>query len=299
MEFITGPPNVLPRNREPLAFHLAKMLERRRIRGSTLLLRSIDRLGWLKRPVDYRLSDSLSILVPIARNGYDSYDLDHYETDFLNALAKAVANFQGNFMLIDGGADIGVISLKLFAICPTITRIVSVEPNSEAFPWLQHNLGRLKIPAQAIHAALADFEGNGRLAPPQPISGIEINHTQFFLVPAVDGPIKVITIDSLPEISENLVLKLDLEGGELAALRGASKTISAAANAVVAIEAHPAVTARTGTDPVECLRFLASLRPFRFSVSETGFPLDPAKPVFEQIAPDQIYNIFGVTTTSP
>jgi hypothetical protein len=128
---------------------------------------------------------------------------------------------------------------------------------------------------------------------------MEVNHTQYFLQPAVDGPITVTTIDSLADkISENLALKLDLEGGELAALRGASRTISEAANVVVAIEAHPDVTARTGIDPVECLRFLASLRPFRFSVSETGFPLDPAIPVFEQIAPDQVYNIIAATVIS-
>jgi hypothetical protein len=163
---MTSLPNIPPRTREPLLFQIAKVLERRKIRGSTRLLRSIDRLGWLKRPVDYRISDSVNILVPIARNGYDSYDLDHYETDLLDAVAKAVRNFKGSFTLIDGGADIGVISLKLFAICPSIARIVSFEPNSEAFPWLKHNLGRLKIPAHAMHAALADFEGTGRLTPP-------------------------------------------------------------------------------------------------------------------------------------
>jgi FkbM family methyltransferase len=286
------------RDSEPLLFHLAKLLERKNIRGSTRLLKSLARLGWLARPVDYRIGDSLRILVPIARNGYDRYDLDHYETEFLDALSTAIKQIPASFTLIDCGADIGVISIKLLAICPSITRTVAFEPNSEAYPWLQRNLERLKIPARAIHAAVADFEGKGRLIAPDAkwTPGIETNHTQYFLEPAPDGPIDVTKIDSLGcPASESLAIKLDLEGGELAALRGASQTISMAPNVVVAMEAHPAVAARTGIDPVECLRFLASLRPFLFNVSETGQTLDPVRAVFEQIAPTQVYNILART----
>lgn len=290
--------NVAPRNREPLLFHVAKILERKRIRGSSRFLQSLNRHGWLDRPVDYLIGDSLSILVPIARNGYDRYELNHYETEFLAALAEFIGQIVGRFTLIDCGADIGVISIKLLASCPSITRIIAFEPNSEAYPWLKHNLDRLAIPAEAIHAAVADFEGKGRLTAPESRwnPGVEINHTQYFLEPVEDGPINVARIDSqaYPD-SDSLVMKLDLEGGELAALRGAARTISTAANVIVAIEAHPSVTARTGIDPVECLRFLTSLRPFLFSVSETGGLLVPDRPVFEQIASDQVYNIIART----
>lgn len=182
---------------------------------------------------------------------------------------------------------------------PPLPRIIAFEPNNEAFPWLKHNLDRLKIPVQAINAAVADFEGKGHLVAPDAkwTPGMETNHTQYFLEAAPNGPIEVTSIDCIPtHITGNLALKLDLEGGELAALRGASRTISEATNVVVAIEAHPAVAARTGKDPAECLQFLASLRPFQFSVSETGLPLDPSQPVFAQIAPEQVYNILGVTS---
>jgi hypothetical protein len=65
--------------------------------------------------------------------------------------------------------------------------------------WLQRNIERLKIPARAIHAAVADFEGKGRLIAPEAkwTPGMETNHTQYFLEPAPDGPINVTTIDSL------------------------------------------------------------------------------------------------------
>lgn len=291
-----------PRDREPLLFHIGKLMERKGIRGSTRLLKSLDRLGLLDRPVDYRIGDSYNVLVPIARNGYDRHEVEDYSTDFVNALAEVIRKIPGSCTLIDGGADIGIISVKLQAFCPSIKRIVAFEPNSEAIPWLKYNLERLKVPAQAIECALADFEGKGRLVAPDPrwTPGMETNHTQFFLEPAADGPVNVTAVDLLayPE-SENVVMKLDLEGGELAALKGASRTISKAPNFVAAIEAHPDVTARTGIDPAECLQFLASLRPFRFTVSETGKTLDASLAVFKQIeARHEVYNIIAQTVTS-
>jgi hypothetical protein len=102
----------------------------------------------------------------------------------------------------------------------------------------------------------------------------------------------VVTIDSLPAPSPaNLVIKLDVEGGEMAALRGAVRTISAAPCVIAALEAHPDVVARTGIDPSRCLRLLASIRPFEFMVGETGMPLDADRPLFDQIPPDRVYNI--------
>jgi FkbM family methyltransferase len=287
---------ILPRDRAPVLFRLAKALERKSIRGSSRLLQSLRQLGWLDRPVDFRIGDSLGIVVPIARNGYDRHDLDNYEMDFLEALSAAIRQIPGSFTLLDCGADIGVFSIKLLANCPSISRIVAFEPNVEGFPWLELNLGRLSIPAEAIPAAVADFQGTGRLAAPETqwTPGIAANHTQYFLEPVANGPINVTMIDLLAHpVSGSLVIKLDLEGGELAAVRGASRMISTAPNAIVAIEAHPGVTARTGVDPVECLRFLASLRPFQFSVGETGLSIDAGKSVFDQISPNRIYNLIA------
>ncbi len=90
---------------------------------------------------------------------------------------------------------------------------------------------------------------------------------------------------------ESLVIKVDVEGGELAVLRGAARTIAAAQNVILAIEAHPDVTARTGVDPVECLQLLSSFRTFRFNIGETGLELNTTQAVFEQIPPNQVYNI--------
>ena len=52
-------------------------------------------------------------------------------------------------------------------------------------------------------------------------------------------------------------------------LRGAAETIASARKCVITVEANPRVAMRTKRDPVECLRFLLSLRPFSFVIPET------------------------------
>ena len=292
---MTNLSGIVPRDSPPVLFRVAKVLERRRIRGSTRLLRFLRRTGRLVDPVEFPIGNSLSVIVPIARNQYDQGDLDNYETEFLETLSAAIRELPGRATLIDVGADIGLFSLKLLAMTPSISGIVAFEPNQEGFCWLTVNLGRLNIPGKTVNAAAADFEGTGRLAAPDAhwSPGAETNHTQYFLEPAPGGPINVTKIDSLdpPLARENLVIKVDVEGGEMAVLRGASRTITAAPNVIVTIEAHPNVTARTGVDVVECLSLLSSLRPFRFSVGETRLALNTDRAVFEQVPPDRVYNV--------
>lgn len=283
---------------EPVLYRIAKGMERRRIRGSTRFLSLLEKMGQLRRPVDFRISDSIAIRVPISRNPYDSVDVDGYESDLLAMLAREVKQVPQPLILIDVGGDIGLFSLKTVALCPTISRVIAFEPNSEGFPWLQFNLRRLPkgVTGEAVHAAVADFHGRGRLAIPERQFSMdcESNHTQYFLEPSADGDIEVTTVDSLKLRADlNVVIKIDVEGGELAALRGAAQTISTAPHVLVIFEAHPAVMRRTGIDPAECLRFLASLRPFSFFAGETSLPLSKDRAVFDQLAPDRIYNVIA------
>jgi hypothetical protein len=73
-------------------------------------------------------------------------------------------------------------------------------------------------------------------------------------------------------------------------IRGAKQTIAKSPRVIVAIEAHPLVAARTGIDPINVLQELAAIRPFRFTVCETGQSnLDLSKPFFKQL-PEKFYN---------
>ncbi|HEY4365573.1 MAG TPA: FkbM family methyltransferase [Bryobacteraceae bacterium] len=256
----------------------------------------LNRMGMLDRPVDFRLSDSLKILVPIARIPWDEFDVANYETALMEALRGFVAGLPAPVTLIDGGADIGLFSLKMLTLCPGIRRIVAFEPNPDGFVWLQQNLSRLSVATEALPKAVSDFEGQGQLEAPsaeiEELAGFPMDHTAYFLVPSENGSIPVTTVDALSlPAGGNLILKLDIEGGEKAALKGAERTVREAAQVVVVIEAHPLVTRRIGIDPVECLRLLESWRPFSFIAGETGAKINTERPIFEQIPPDRIYNI--------
>jgi FkbM family methyltransferase len=285
-------------NRVPVLFRIAKSLERRNIRGSTRLLKVLRQIGYLDQAVEFSLSNSVRIRVPIARNEYDEIDVCNYETELIASLSEQIRQLRDPITLIDGGADIGLFSLRIIALCPSISHVIAFEPNIDGYSWLRLNLSMLPdgIEARASSAAVADFCGRGRLAFPDPCftPGIPTNHTQFFLEKCSDGPVDVTTIDSLNvQPMGSTVIKIDVEGGELAVLRGAAGTIRDVRDCLVILEAHPGVVRRTGIDPVECLRLLASLREFRFIVSETGDLLNTDRAVFDQISPSRVYNLIA------
>jgi hypothetical protein len=91
-----------------------------------------------------------------------------------------------------------------------------------------------------------------------------------------------------------MAFKFDIEGGELAAIQGAAETIRSARRCVVTVEAHPLVAKRTGREPIDTLRFLASIREFQFRVAETGSLPSLSSPL---LAPNQteIWNVVGVS----
>jgi FkbM family methyltransferase len=140
-----------------------------------------------------------------------------------------------------------------------------IEPSAGSCAFLQRNLGRLRIRTEAINKALSSFEGRGELERPE----YDTSDCGRYLAMSPDGSIEVTTLDSmLRDSAPALVVKLDIEGGELAALKGARHTLRSAENVIVVMEAHPKVTQRTGIDPIECLRLPNSWRPFQFVVDQ-------------------------------
>jgi hypothetical protein len=145
------------------------------------------------------------------------------------------------------------------------------------------------VPAEIVPKAVSSFAGQGRLE--SPLDNLT-DHARF-LVPG-DGPIEVTTLDSMNVRGGDIAIKTDLEGGELEALKGATRTISAARHCVVTVEAHPDVARRTGCDPVNCLQFLDTLRPFHFMVAETGERPSLSRPLIRS-GQRQIWNVVGWT----
>lgn len=226
--------------------------------------------------------------VPLWRNPMELADLVHYESALIDLFCARILPMK-DAALFDCGADIGIFSCAVCARSGAISSVLAFEPNGDAFPWLEKNMAALPVPAQAIGCAVANFTGAGRLESP----GYDQDYTARYLVPG-DGPISVTTIDTYRQFGRSVAIKIDVEGGEIDVLHGASETIRSARACVVAIEAHPQVASRTGRDPVECLRFLESIRPFQFSVAETAENLATDRPVLKQ-GQTEVHNIVCAT----
>lgn len=279
---ISGTRNACP----PFLFRCFKALKRRHVRGAHRML-----LVWQRMQGDclvlYPLSPTVNIAVPInrAENAWELQDILAYEQDLIRSCCVALTPFS-NVTLFDCGADIGLFTALLCSRCDRIARVVAFEPNSRVEQVLRHNLAQ--FPRPEVHmAAVSNFIGRGRLLAP----AYDLGDHARFLLPAEEG-VPVLTLDSLEMFGGDVLLKIDVEGEELHVLEGARETIRRAARCVLTLEAHPQVCGRTGIPPNACLAYLASLRPFRFTIAETGRQVGPEDLILD---PVRVFNLVAVS----
>ena len=278
----------------PWHFRLAKALIRRGWRGPGLWIRAAHALGLLNRRARYEISDEVVIDVPLDRPEcwWDEIELRQYEADVVDAVAAVLGGMPRPWRLIDCGADIGLFSALLTARLGGLDEVVALEPNEQAYRHLRHNVRLLPGVATAWMAAVSDFRGGGRLEAPRS----DPSEHAWYLVPDERGSIPVVKLDDFGFSPQGtLILKLDIEGGELAALRGAHDTLAAAEHWIVVFEAHRDVAARTGIDPIECLRFLRTIGPCGAFVAERPtVQLSDEVGLFDQVGDLRIANIVCV-----
>lgn len=122
-----------------------------------------------------------------------------------------------------------------------------------------------------------------------------------YIAPCDDGPVEMQRVDDL-EIADDgsCVIKIDVEGTEVSVVDGAAETIRRAGEILVAFEAHPGVAQRLGRDPVEVMHALLAIRSdFTFTVDTTpARALDAGRPIFEQLVPNDVYNVIARSSTS-
>jgi FkbM family methyltransferase len=170
-----------------------------------------------------------------------------------------------------------------------VREIFGFEPNRQAFALLEQNFARLPVPASAYRQALSNFQGRGVMRQP----AYDRSQHASFLVENAEGPIDVTTIDrlQLPDVT-NLLLKVDVEGGEHALLEGAAQTLRRVRRFLIVLEAHPQVIQRTNTDPIECVRLINTLRYCRVRVAERpAAQLDLDRVLVPQLPSGQVCNL--------
>jgi FkbM family methyltransferase len=249
----------------PLFLRLARTMTRWRIRGGDRLIEIFGQLGMLNVVAQYQLGRGVSFSVPLFRADtcWDKRDIEGYERRLVQSFCRLLEPLL-DVVLFDCGADIGTFSAVVCSQTSRVTRVMAFEPNPDVAGFLKRNLSQLQISSNLITKAVSCFKGTGRLEVP---AYDHSDHARF-LVPG-EGPLEVVTIDSFGVRGGDVAIKIDVEGAEIEVLKGAAETITSARNCVISVEANPRVAMRTKRDPVECLRFLQSLRPFSFLIAET------------------------------
>lgn len=161
---------------------------------------------------------------------------------------------------VDGGAYIGYYTLLASSLIGPSGRVFAFEPSPSTFSRLRHNveLNNLSC-ATLLPYALGDRETSST------IFRINLENAGMdSLSPGDDkivgkAPCIVVTLDGLLAtgvVVPPRVIKLDVEGSEMSALRGAERLLSSDAPPVLILEINPSIQARFGYQPRDMLTFL-------------------------------------------
>ena len=163
---------------------------------------------------------------------------------------------------IDVGANIGLYSLTAWCAFPGQVTCWAFEPASVTFRLLQGNVTLNRaFEVNTVNMAVSDVCTKSSLITP---NGKGDAYSYLGAKPtsdAADELVAVTSLDSFEPLRERRVdvIKLDVEGGELAALHGSIATIRSNPRIVIAFECYDGWCRRAGHDRSDVFEFLASL----------------------------------------
>jgi FkbM family methyltransferase len=140
-----------------------------------------------------------------------------YESEFLVAMAGFL---EPGALVLDVGANIGNHTIFLAGVCGC--RVIAFEPNPEAAKVLRLNVAandlgnRVRIEQMAVGAA----RQNGALLASQ-----DHNLGTARITPDQSGDIEIVPLDEMTMEGKVSLIKIDVEGMDLAVLKGAVKLI--------------------------------------------------------------------------
>jgi FkbM family methyltransferase len=192
----------------------------------------LKRLAWYRMPRPFSIPWTLGIRLKVSgkdetlRELFFHGQFEPNEFHYLNQLLKP------GMVFIDAGANLGLYSLFASRKVGAGGHVLAIEPSKREFQKLCRNisLNRMKN-ILALHLAVADIPGTADL---RIADELHAGHNSFFAfkwshtgLETVET-VKTRTLDEIvAEHKFNRVdfIKMDIEGAELAALRGAQETL--------------------------------------------------------------------------
>ena len=175
----------------------------------------------------------------------------------MERLKLAKKNGFSPMVILDGGAFKGLWTKQAAELFPG-AQFILVEPNPTLLPDIGQSIRGITPTPILVEAALGDNKGRGALNLWQN-ADVEAGAS---LLQHVQGPARQqiqVNLDTIDHIAERTgltidLLKLDLQGGELAALRGAGKSLAQVELAVIEFSCLAAYIDRT--TPRDLLNFM-------------------------------------------
>jgi FkbM family methyltransferase len=176
---------------------------------------------------------------------------------FLVALLAELTPSDG--VAVDGGAHIGYLTVHLARAVGPEGRVYAFEPEAGSRTALAGNLERNGVAARVTVFPRALGAGPGR-ATLHVGGGGETSTLAPLAGERATAEVEVAALDDvLPRGTRVDVVKLDLEGGETAALRGMRRTLERSEQPVLVVELNPGRLAALGSSQDELLALVAEL----------------------------------------
>lgn len=216
-------------------------------------------IPWLEN-LQLNIAPGIELYRAILRSGL-------YEPDLMLALARHLPK-GGRFL--DVGANAGIFSLFAAARLGPSGQVIALEPSAREFAQLTGNIALNNLANVTPHRAAADSQpGTLQLHIADPGHAGHNSLADLGDATIARESVPAVTIDDLLATADRCdAIKLDIEGAELRALQGATKTLSRLRPAL-AIEINPQSLIACGTSAEALLGFLAAQ-------NYTAHDIDPA-----------------------
>jgi FkbM family methyltransferase len=164
---------------------------------------------------------------------------------------------------IDVGANIGVYTLFLRKLVGPTGRVIAIEAEPKNYSRLLHAVNKQKN-IETIHAAAAERFGKLRLFMSEKLNVDHHTYDEGEGRQCIE--IDAVALDDLVQRGEPVhFIKMDIQGAELSALKGAERILRENYSIKILLEYWPYGLRRSGHEPKELLSLLA----------DSGFQIKP------------------------